>query len=310
MRKCIHLHWISLCSPDRTAPAHIMHIRCLCLCLLCLALGACRSSKQLADTTAPLESATPFSPQAYLQRVETNQSEANCLTAKTKLKITMGEKTISSTGTLRMKRDDVIQLSVLDPILHVAEVGRMEFTQDRVLIIDRFNKQYIDVPYNEVAFLQRANVDFHTLQSLFWNELFVPGQPEVEVAAAYERFVFSSAEGGEPTNTGEVKIDFADALLDYSFYTQQPLGTLIRTDITGNRTRQSQFQFEYADFIKFDGKAFPAKMIMSFVMSKQSASLSISLSSLKDDDGWATRSNVPENYTKADAEKILRALVR
>lgn len=277
--------------------------RCLCLWILILGLSACRSSKQLTDTSALQESETAFSPQAYLQRVEDNQSEAKCLTAKTKLKITMGEKTISSTGTLRMKRDDVIQISVLDPILHVAEVGRMEFTQERVLIIDRFNKQYIDVPYDSVAFLQRANVDFHTLQSLFWNELFVPGKPAVEVADAAAQFAFSNAEG-------EVQISFADQLLDYTFYTRQPLGTLIRTDITGTRNKQSQFQFEYADFVKFSGKAFPANMIMSFVMGKQSASLSINLSSLKDDDGWATRSSVPENYTKADAEKILRSLVK
>lgn len=269
----------------------------LSLMAAALLLAACGSSKKAIEEAAPVAAA--FSPEAYLQTVQANRCEAECLTAKTKLNITLGEKSISSTGTLRMKKDDVIQLSVLDPILHVAEVGRMEFTQTHVLIIDRFNKQYIYVPYEDADFLQRANVDFHTLQSLFWNELFLPGGAEPQ--AADYTFV---------NDSGTIEMGYADKLLTYRFYTAYPTGTLERTDITGTRSRQSQFQFLYADFSKFRGTRFPTSMEMSFVMGSQKATLSIGLSSIKDNAGWATRSNIPSSYTQADPEKILRALVK
>lgn len=260
-------------------------------------LAACGSSKKVVSEASSVAAA--FSPEAYLQTVQDNRSEAECLTAKTRLNITLGDKSISSTGTLRMKKDDVIQLSVLDPFLHVAEVGRMEFTPTHVLIIDRFNKQYLYVPYEEADFLQRANVDFHTLQSLFWNELFLPGGAEPQA----NDYTFTN-------DSGTIEMGYQDQHLTYRFYSPYPTGTLTRTDITGTRNQQSQFQFLYGDFDKFKGKTFPTSMQMSFIMGRQSATLSIGLSSLKDNSDWSTRSNVPDSYTKADPEKILRALVK
>lgn len=269
------------------------------LTLGALLLAACAGQKKIADEAAPVQ--TPLTPEAYLQAVQDNRCEAECLTAKTKVKITLADKSVSSTGTLRMKKDDVIQLAVLDPILHIAEVGRMEFTTTHVLILDRFNKQYIYVPYESADFLKRANVDFHTLQALFRNELFLPDGTEPQA----DDYTFTPTDGGSA-----VELGYADKLLTYRFYTQQPTGTLTRTDITGTRNRQSQFQFLYADFEKFKGKAFPTRMEMSFVMGGQCATLTIGLSSLKDDSGWDTRSTIPDSYTQADAEKILGALVK
>ena len=64
--------------------------------------------------------------------------------------INLGQKDLSVNGTLRMKRNDVVQLSLT---FLGMEVGRMEFTPSDVLIIDRFNKQYVRASYDEVSFL-------------------------------------------------------------------------------------------------------------------------------------------------------------
>ena len=72
-----------------------------------------------------------------------------------------------------MKRDDVIQLSLA--FLGLMEVGRLEITPDYFLLIDRMNHQYVRVAYSQVPFFQQSGIDFHTFQSLFWGELFLPG---------------------------------------------------------------------------------------------------------------------------------------
>lgn len=266
--------------------------------LLAMALAACSSSRKLQGNSETNATAA-FSPEQCLQTLRDNESEATHLTAKLRLRITMGDQSISSTGTLRMKKDDVIQLSVLDPILHVAEVGRMEFTRTHVLIIDRFNKQYLDVPYDEVDFLKRANLDFNTLQALFWNELFLPGQDEPQADA----YTYTREEG-------TIDISYTDRILKYCFRTELPEGKLRQTNISGTRDNGSQFAFDYDDFVRFKGKPFPASMTMSFSLGTQTASLYLALSSLRDNSDWSARTYAPASYTKADAEKILRALVK
>lgn len=75
-----------------------------------------------------------------------------------------------------MKRDQMIRISLR---MLGFEVGVMEFTPADVLVIDRFNKQYVRAAYNEVGFLRQAGLDFYSLQALFWNELFLPGQHQL-----------------------------------------------------------------------------------------------------------------------------------
>ncbi len=279
-----------------------------------LTLTACGMSKNLgrqtdgtATSSASSGKTAAFSPAAYLATVRSNESDEKALTSKVKVKIQVGQKSVSSTGTLRMKKDDVIQLSVVDPVVGIAELGRMEFTPTNVLIIDRFNKQYINVPYDSVSFLKRANIDFNSLQSLFWNEVFQPGKAE-PVASAY---TYTNTYGTAATPSDSiVNIGFHGPLLDYVFLTQQPEGTLECTTISSPKDQTAEFQCNYADFSNFSGRPFPHSLVMSFVMGKKNASLTFKLSSLRNNTNWSTRTPAPSRYTKADLEKIFRSLVK
>lgn len=92
------------------------------------------------------------------------------------MSLNAGGKDISAGGTLRMKRDDVVQLSLT---FLGFEVARMEFSPNDVLLIDRYNKRYVRAKYSDMKFLQQAGLDFNALQALFWGELFRPGHESV-----------------------------------------------------------------------------------------------------------------------------------
>jgi len=269
------------------------------LLLTLLLLTACGSQKSAVKQTTSLPAATAFPEQNHMKTMLGNRLSVSNVTAKVKVSVSLGERTISTTGTLRMRRDDVIQISLVDPLIGIAEVGRMEFSRDRVLIIDRFNKQYIDVPYAEVSFLQRANIDFNTLQSLFWNELFEPGKA-IPVAADFQ---FTD-------QTPTVFIDYKDRMLDYRFTTSTLTNTLSRTTITSPSDRTAKFSFDYSDFEQFDSRPFPRDMKMTFQMGQREASLAFSLSNVRSNSDWQAHTPAPSKYTKADAEKIFRSLVK
>ena len=60
----------------------------------------------------------------------------------------------------------------------------MEITPERVLLVDRLHKQYVEVSFEALSSLANTELDFHILQSLFLNELFLPGKPQLAVTDA------------------------------------------------------------------------------------------------------------------------------
>lgn len=267
---------------------------------LCWGLISCKSTKPVTQPNTPVVSTTTaFAADQYLSMVTANNSSQTHLTAKVKVVVDVDGKSTSTSGSLKMKKNDVIQLSLVDPLLGVMELGRMEFTKTRVLIIDRVNKQYVDLPYSEVSFLKQANIDFNTLQSLFWHEVFEPGKSSAKASD------FQFKEAGD-----NVDIVFVDHMLTYKFATKKQQGQLRETVITNNTDRNYRFAFNYDNFTTFYNKPFPREMTMAFTASSQTTSLSLSLSSMKNSSDWAARSSAPSKYAKADPEKLFKSLVK
>ena len=266
----------------------------------CIALSSCKSSKPVVNPNSPIVSTnTTFAADKYMSMVASNNSTQANLTAKVKVVVDVDGKSVSTSGSLKMKKDDVIQLSLVDPLLGVMELGRMEFTKTRVLIVDRVNKQYVDVPYSDVSFLTKANIDFYTLQSLFWHEVFEPGKKTAKASD------FQYQDSGDNIN-----ITFVDKMLTYKFETQKKQGQLNHTLITNNTDQTYRFAFSYDKFTSFYNKPFPREMTMSFTTANQKTSLSMSLSSLKNASDWVARSSAPSKYTKANPETLFKMLVK
>lgn len=278
----------------------------LAFLLAIVMLTSCRSTGTSSKDGSDTVSGTSFSAKNYLEKVVGNHSRQTHLTAKVKLTITIGSKSLSTSGSLKMKRDDVIQISVVDPLIGVTEIGRMEFTTNKVLIIDRFNKQYIDVPYSDVDFLKRANIDFYSLQSLFWNEVFQPGEKQPRADA----FTYTRSTSGANRSEENINMTFRDEILSYDFTTQADNGRLLQTAIWGSNNTSAQFSTSYADFTAFENSSFPRQITLKFSMDSKQATLALRLSSIHNATDWLTRSSVPSKYTKADPEKIFQSLVK
>lgn len=143
----------------------------LSVLMLCILLASCRSKKQVVDTTSVVPDNTTIGvppSQGNNQPANANRQEGTCVTAKIRLDLSSGGKSTSVGGMLRMKRDNVIQLSIVT--FGVLEVARIEMTPDYFMVIDKMGRQYVKASYDDVSFLRRADVDFQTLQTYFWDE--------------------------------------------------------------------------------------------------------------------------------------------
>ena len=135
------------------------------------ASGVTKKSKQKGKSMELLDT---LQKDVFLQRVTDNAQTTRFVTSKVKFSVEVGNRQMTLTGNLKMKRDDVIRLQLM--AFGFVEAGRLEFTQDYVLIVDRINKQYLKVPYAQLEFFRHSGIDFYMLQALFWNELFQPGK--------------------------------------------------------------------------------------------------------------------------------------
>ncbi len=277
----------------------------IALLLCAAAFASCRSTKNIGSATTSSSavtapSSTESTAAAVVKNVAKNQVTKTFLTAKVKVEIEGLGKSLSANGTLRMKRNDVVQLSVT---FLGMEVGRLEFTPQDVLIVDRLNKQYVRAAYSEVSFLKKANLDFYALQSVFWNELFVPG--ERNAANSASRFTLSY-QNGTPvlslTNTPQ---------LSYSFLTQPNPALLTALVVKGTKdTDKGEFRFDYSDFSAFDGRQFPNAMSMKVTGTGKDVGLKLNLSRLASDSDWETRTTVSSKYTRRSVDQVLGKLLK
>ena len=137
----------------------------------CILLASCGSRKHAVETAGtPSEGQTVVvaPDQESSQPSEAKPQEQTCVTARLRMELSYGSNDVSLGGTLRMKRDDVIQLSVVT--FGILEVARIEMTPDYFLFVDKMGRRYVKAGYGEVDFLREAGVDFNTIQSYFWDE--------------------------------------------------------------------------------------------------------------------------------------------
>lgn len=258
---------------------------------------ACKSSSHIdnPNTTNKDNGVT-----TYIHKVIANAVGTQALTAKMKVNLSIGDKNIGLSGNLRMKRGEVIQLSMTFPI--VGEVCRMEFTPEDVLVIDRINTRYVRAAYDQVDFLRTANLDYYVLESIFWNEVFYPGSRSVgEHLSEYS----ISAAGGHTL----LSLNSAPKL-DYAFLTLTDGALLDRITISSkNISDSSNLVCAYDDFAKFEGGRFPTQIKLTFAGDSRTYGLDVSLNSLASNSDWKSRTEVSAKYERIDAEKLFKNLI-
>ena len=286
---------------------------------LTILLGACASKKaatEVAGTTAKstknavAETASPEVKQlAYAKKVADNAVFAKNIVGSMQFNIKTGSKDISVPGSLHMRFNEVIRLQLFIPLLGT-EVGRLEFTPDYVLVIDRIHKEYIQANYTQVDFLNQNGLSFYSLQALFWNQLTVPGTKALN-EKELSKFSVELDNGG--TN---VPLTLANGKMSYRWTTEQATGRILQALVTyaSNQTGRSQLTWDYSNFKSVGPKSFPAKQVFSFssaaVQKGAPTTVTVSMSEVKTDDKWEARTTVSSKYKRVEAQDILGKLIK
>ena len=263
-------------------------IRLLLLALPIL-LGACGTSRKTFNGKLDAETLTA---EQVVAAVGKTVIPDECLSAKMNFRFKSGSQVLSVGGNLKMKRNDVIQLSLV--ALGLMEATRIEFTPEDVLVIDRINKRYIKAAYSEFHFLEESGIDFSVLESLFRNEIFMPsGQRGLSL---------------EYTTSGNATVVCQNTRLKFKFLTSLATSLVQQTQISSVRGGSAEFDWSYSDFSAYSGRYFPLSHKINLVGLGKDAEVQIQLRNLSNESGWETRTKVKTSYQEMKAEDLLKML--
>ncbi len=278
-------------------PLQLLKISALALPLMLLA--SCHSKRKAVQETQPVvNAADTLKQRAFLQKVTDNAQHAHFVTSKVKFSVEVGARQMTLTGNLKMKRDDVIRLQLM--AFGFVEAGRLEFTKEYVLIMDRINKLYLKVPYIQMDFLRNSNIDFNVLQALFWNELFQPGKVKVtdELLRNYEL----------ETGTDDNVIAMQSGKLSYRWLADKLLARVKMANVMYNDKYRGNYQlnWDYEDFQLFNRKYFPREHKITFSTPEKEVKLDMVLNYMGNEENWEPRTEVSSKYRQVTVDEILQ----
>jgi len=281
-----------------------------------LMLASCNSKKNVVDNKGKdiaILSRDSLEQRKYLQNVIKNGQEIKDITSKIKFTVEVGEQNITLTGNLRMKRDDVIQLQLM--AFGFVEAARVEFTNDYALVVDRINKKYIKAPYSKVDFLRENKLDFYALQSLFWNELFIPGEKKMD-DSFLNLFTLKDLGNGDAVlklnktfknkkKNSNKKTYYAETSYQWLSNMQEKTVGMANMNYADSVSGDSKLVWDYSDFKPFAGKSFPTKHRVDIITPSRSIMVNMIISHLKEDSKWDPRTKVSDKYREMSIDEIL-----
>ena len=236
--------------------------------------------------------------QEFLQKVSDNAQHARFVTSKVKFSVEVGAQQLTLTGNLKMKRDDVIRLQLM--AFGFVEAGRLEFTKDYVLIMDRINKQYLRVPYNQLDFMRNSGLDFYALQALFWNELFQPGKTRMtdEMLKSYNTDMEAE----------DAIISMESGKLSYRWLADKGNALVKMANILYKDRYRGNYQlnWDYLDFKQNGRKKFPMDHKVKFTTPDKEVKFEMMLNYMGADEDWEPRTEVSGKYRQVSVDEILR----
>lgn len=271
--------------------------RLLTIILLALFVVSCSTTKNAkkADFIEGL------SEKEYWENVLSNCGgvEREALTAKMSLVLDVSGKTTKVNGTMRIKKGEVIQLSIA-PLLGI-EVARAEISPYGVLVIDRMNKRYVRVTFTELQELTNAQLDFHSLQALFLNEIFLPGKKDL---TSRDLLAFDIELVGR-----DVRLDVRKTNRFAYTFLMQGTEALLKESLVGLRDANYALSWKYENFRSLGQKQFPNTMTLSFMGLKKPMNATFSLSRLTANSNWESYTKVSDKYEQVKLEDLIKRLL-
>lgn len=223
--------------------------------------------------------------------------ELDYKTITTKGKVSFNGKEI--TTIFKLVKDEVIQASVR-PLLGI-EAMRMDITPEKAVIIDRLGGQYAEVKLDGSELSNYVAFNFHNLQALLTNQLFLAGHrrvakndyKEYNISASNDHYVLQT------TDKNELKYNFSVDASDR-----------ITQTVISSEAKNLALVWNYTQFVTDNGAIYPTNMSANVKFKKKTFNIGISYSKLDINSDFSVDQSVSSRYKKVDIQDLIGAYMK
>ncbi len=134
---------------------------------------SCRQTRLLSN-----EKVRPMGARKLYSNVTGNYLPYHTLSIKFEVNIQSEDINQSLSGTLRIRKDSLIWISIT-PALGI-EAARLQFTPDSIMFMNRLKNEYFINPYDYFENKLQTELSFNDLQAVFSNEVFLYSESDEE----------------------------------------------------------------------------------------------------------------------------------
>lgn len=241
-----------------------------------------------------------FTGEEHLEAVLQQTPDFETFSARIKMTLPTKKSSTTVNGTLKMQRNELIQISLLMPLIRT-EIVRIDITPEYLLLIDRMKKRYAKVPVSQLKEMFQVDLDFFMLQALFSNELFLQNRAGVKAKdfASFKTETYGNEEM-------DLSIVLSRRFL-CTFRTGMLQHNLLSTTIAERSTRK-QLQWDYSGFTPLKAGMFPSEMKITMGNAKVSLQTALELSRMQTDNLNISTTEVPYRYDEITLSELLKML--
>ena len=266
---------------------------CILLSVLVFAISvtSCKTKKEIGGTRNIHEATEVFA------IVVNNSLEYKTFSGKLKTTLRKGKTNIDVSASLKIIKDDKLLLSFQVPLL--GEMFKLGISKDSILIVDRFNKQYVSESMKNIKEATYFDFNIYNLQSLFTNQLFLGGKPCV-TEKDFRLFTIDQSQ-----KLAIIKTKEKHQQIDYSFsvdYTDH----IRNTSMIGNNGKTAM-NWAYSNFSapENNNQLFPMQMNINLTNKENKFSMNFTFSKIELDKNIEIDLNVPKKYTRISMEQAV-----
>ena len=264
--------------------------RILPFALAVLLLAACSTRKEVTVSTADVE---------RMELVSHSPAVAaggDCLAGSMKFTAVVDGNSMTTRGTLKIKVDEGIRIGIT--ALGLVEVACIEFLPERARLIYKLGKEYADVPYSGVSFLQDTGIDYKMLESVLLNRLFSPGGGNAVLAL--DKMRYAEEEGCITAQTSKVNG------VVYKYFVDKATGNLVRSE--GLHDSGGKVVCRYSDFVTMDNdRPFPRTIELALEGVDGGVTLQFVLSRINSSSFDFVPQVISPSYGKTDITELINS---
>lgn len=259
----------------------------LLLLLAVLILAGCKSSKTASVATKATEV-------EQIKKLPAVSDSLAGISARMKLSANINGKSISSAGSIKVKKGGGVRLSITP--LGLFEAARVEFLPQSAQYINRLDNEYSQMNYSSVAALQELGLSYSLLESVLLNAIYIPSGMSMNEALA-----------GATLSSGQGAILIVNKMKDvlYEHHIDAATGLLIKS--VGIYKNGTSVSCVYDNFQQVGNRSFPASIELALGGSGNPVRLSFSLSKIKENNDF-TPTTPPASYKRVAPSSLLKLL--